>query len=198
MVDATSLYVLAGGAGRRLGGVEKALVPAGGRPLVAAALGLAPMFEHAFLVARPTPGLWALGFDIVADRGPGEGAPAALATALEHASTEWVCALACDMPLLDAAAIAALAAARKGRRAVVAEGGGRRHPLCAIYRREVAPVAREVAARGGRLVDLLDRIDAFAVHFDDPRPLSNVNTKEALARADAELAGPVDESPRRP
>jgi molybdenum cofactor guanylyltransferase len=195
----TELLVLAGGAGRRLGQGPKALVPVAGRTFVQRALDLAPHFSGARLIVADRPALVAaLGpiaeassVPLVLDRLEGGGAPAGLEAGLAACDAPWAFALACDMPFVTPAAIAKLHAAREGANAVVPVAGGRRHPLHALYRVAAArPVARAVAEAGGRLMDVLDRLDARAVDLEgDAGSVANVNTPEALAAAERALRG---------
>ncbi len=187
LADAT-LLVLAGGAGRRLGRGDKCLTPVAGRPMIAWVLDLAPRFAATYLVAPPTAAREALGVPLLADRGPGGGAPAALATGLEAVETGWAVALSCDLPLVDLAVVEALAAAAGDAvDAVVPEAGGFVHPLHAVYRASVAGVARRVATDGGRLRDVLDRVRTRRLALADAASVTNVNTPAELAAAEALL-----------
>lgn len=187
-LDHATLLVLAGGAGRRLGGGDKALVPVGGRPMIAWVLDLAPRFVAAAIVAPPSVEHAAFGVPVIADRGPGDGAPAALATGLEACTSEWAVVLACDMPLVDPAVLDRLAAeAGDDVDAVVPEADGRVHPLHGVYRATVADPARAIAAEGASLQALLARIRTRFVPLDDPASVSNVNTPADLAAAEAVL-----------
>ena len=72
---------------------------------------------------------------------------------------------------------------------------GRWHPLAALFRREVQPIAERILASGSRrMLDLIgaisvDRIDDHELRRFDPelRCLRNVNTAEEYAAALREL-----------
>lgn len=185
--------ILAGGAARRLGGQVKAELEIGGRRLIdrvrAAATGAAPIL----LNAPPELAWLAPDLACVPDRQPGRPGPtagldAAFAwlddRALPHAT---LASLPCDTPFLPADLIDQLDAALTGGAEVaVVVSGGRRHPVCALWRRQAAPtIARFLAVRpGGSMTDLLLSFRvAEATVVGDPDPLFNVNTPDDLAHA---------------
>lgn len=133
--------VLAGGLGRRMGG-PKALLPGlDGRPLVVGALealraaGAGPLvvvardtlqareLGPALIAALPDPPT--IVCDRLADRGPLAG----LEAALSAATTPWSLVVACDMPALDPALLASIAA-----RAVALDAPGRPVPMAVVPR----------------------------------------------------------------
>jgi molybdopterin-guanine dinucleotide biosynthesis protein A len=188
--DVTGALV-AGGQATRLGGATKGLLEVGGEPLVARALRLfAVSCGGALLVANEPAPYGALGVRIVPDLIPGKGAPGGLHAALSAAPTEWVFAVACDMPFLSEAGLDLLASRRAGADAVVPRWGGRLEPLHALWSRRCLP-ALEGALRAGdpslqalaRLVEthVVDEADWRAVD-PDGRAFENVNTPEDLAR----------------
>jgi molybdopterin-guanine dinucleotide biosynthesis protein A len=187
----TSVAILIGGEGRRLGGVAKhRLAFADGETVLARlALLLAETIGPVTLVSRspvdlPLPVL----LDTYADAGPAAG----LHTALVHASTPWVFVASCDLPLLDAGTIGRLAAARGESSVVLARAGGRLQPLAAFWHRRALPEieralggsrpgAPGVDKRGPSLHGLVAALDATIVDLDDATPFTNVNRPEDLA-----------------
>ncbi|MFB9234581.1 molybdenum cofactor guanylyltransferase [Plantactinospora siamensis] len=140
--------VLAGGAGRRLGGADKPAVSVGGRSMrdrvLAAVADAAPR-----IVVGPPAGLPA---DVltVREQPAGGGPVAALAAGLarpELAGVAEVAVLAADLPLLTPEAVALL---RRELRCGPADGvcylddAGRRQSLCAMWR--VEPLRGAVSA----------------------------------------------------
>ena len=137
--------VLAGGAGRRLGGVDKATVAVAGRTLLDRALA-AVADARTTVVVGPDRDLPA-GVRTTQEQPPGGGPVAALAAglaALDPDGAHVVVVLACDMPFLEATAVKRLAVAASGDDdparpadgAVLVDEDGRRQPLAAAYRRE--------------------------------------------------------------
>jgi molybdopterin-guanine dinucleotide biosynthesis protein A len=144
--------VLAGGAGSRLGGVDKAAIEVGDTTLLDRALHAVGGAESTVVVgpARDLP----TGVSIVSEDPPGSGPAAAVAAGLTAltapGSAAIVVVLACDMPLVDAADVDRLvceAASRTDADAVMyVDSNGRRQYLAAAYR--TTAVTAAVAAAG--------------------------------------------------
>lgn len=176
--------VLAGGAGRRLGG-DKALVRLDGVAFLHRALQvLAEVTGRQAVVAKPetrlpplAPGV-ALWHEQAEPRHPAVG----IAHALERAGGAPVLCVAVDLPLLDAATLRLLLAADDGAHAcVLARTAGGLEPLCAIWHPAAAPFLTAAYERPMRT--LIGALEARIVDLPDPRALMNVNTPEDLARA---------------
>lgn len=148
--------VLAGGAARRMGGVDKPGLPVGGLPMRDRVLAAVVNADPRVLVGPP--GLVPEGVRLIRERPVGGGPVAATAAglALLPAGTTTVALLAGDLPLLSREAVGEL-------RQRLAEGTvdgacfvddeGRRQSLCGVWRVESLRVAldRVAAARGGTL-----------------------------------------------
>ena len=126
--------VLAGGSATRLGGDDKALVEAGGRPLLERALDALAGAGRMIVVGPRRSHISHLV--IWTEESPAGGGPAAaLGAGLEKVCEDRAVVLAVDMPLVDAGLVAALAEASSGRDgAVLVDQGGRAQPLAAMYR----------------------------------------------------------------
>jgi len=193
MIPDASAAILAGGSGRRLGGISKALLEVGGRTLLARQLeALRPLFATVLLVAPDPSPFASYGVRAIADRFPGKGAPGGVHAALAQADTPWVFCLACDMPFVRAEAIELLASRRAAdTEAVVPLRAGFVEPLFAFYSaglRDALGLA--LSAGNPSLAHLLDAVKTVRVTEEefaraDPgcRSLENVNTPEDLARA---------------
>ncbi|HEY0882628.1 MAG TPA: NTP transferase domain-containing protein, partial [Archangium sp.] len=95
-----ALVVLAGGRGRRLGGVPKGLIRLGnGLTVVEQLLTLAR--GPAFVIANVSEWYERVDAPVVADLVPDKGAPGGVVTGLAVAPTEWVAMVACDMPFVS-------------------------------------------------------------------------------------------------
>ncbi|QRN97833.1 molybdenum cofactor guanylyltransferase [Archangium violaceum] len=191
-----TLAVIAGGRGERLGGVAKGLLEVEGRPVLARLLDLGRLFEGVLLVAND-PGPYArFGVRTVEDVVRGRGAPGGVHAALVGARTEWVLAVACDMPFVAEAAVRVLLGERGPEvDAVCFTVEGRVEPLLAVYRRELAgPWGEALRAEEPSLRNLLSRCRArllpeAALRVVDAgaRSVVSVNTPEDLARYLARL-----------
>ena len=180
--------VLAGGAGRRLGG-QKATALLAGVPLLEHSLALlAAVTDTRAVVAKAATRLPPLPAEVHrwiepdTPRHPATG----IAFALERAAGRTVLCLAVDLPLLDATTLQLLLAADDGRSpCVVARVEGRLQPLCAVWRPEAAPAL--AAADGKPMRSLVAALEARVVDMPDPACFLNVNTAAELARAERML-----------
>ncbi|MCD1259940.1 NTP transferase domain-containing protein [Paenibacillus athensensis] len=170
--------ILAGGAGRRMGGRPKALLPFGGEPLLLRQLReMSRLCAEVFVVTnapetlQPALQLWpptadggGMGASVrcIPDAWPGAGPLAGLHAAAAEAGAGLIWVVGCDMPHVSAPAAAALAARcfDAGVEAAVPRLGGRIHPLHGVYAAE--PAAAEAAALLGagerRMMALLERL----------------------------------------
>ena len=184
--------ILAGGRGKRLGGVAKGLVPVGGEPIVARQLrALGPYVAAPLVVVAGDPGPYAaLGARLVGDLHPGAGPLAGLEAALQASDADALLVFACDLPFIDAALIEALRDAPAAE-AVVARLDGKAQPLAARYARAILPrVQRRLSRDKLRLLDLVAELDPQWLDFPaGTRALFNVNTPADLARAETLAAG---------
>ena len=126
----------------------------------------------------------------VKDRFPGEGPLGALITGLTYLGEGVHIALACDMPLVTAAALRMIGAGIGDGDAAVPEVGGRYHPLCSAYRGEAVGLLLRAFEDGERSLTRalgslnVSRISEASLAVVDPelRFLTNLNTPAELAR----------------
>ena len=186
--DAITGVVLAGGQGRRMGGVDKGWVEMEGRPLVAWVLErLAPQVGALLINANQNVERYAaLGHPVVSDAVGGFAGPlAGLHAALACVRTAWAVTVPCDSPFLPGDLVARLAAASAGMQVVVARTFDQAHPVFALVRRDVRPHLDAFLAGGGRKIDAWYATLAVAeVRFDDEADaFRNINTAAELAAA---------------
>ena len=180
--------VLAGGASERMG-APKATLELGGRPLLEYPLAAVQGAGlEAVVVAKrdsPLPPLAVARWEE-----PDEPLHplTGIVAALRSARGRPVVAVGCDLPFVTAELIADLAA-RTGA-VVVAETGGRTHPLLARWDPAVIPELESALAAGAPLHETAAELGAVRVgedelrRFGDPeRLLLNVNTPAELQRA---------------
>lgn len=138
-------WILAGGAGRRIG-TPKALLRLRGRSLVARsahrlqqsgipATVLGPLSLRAQLARDGLPML-----PILPDANPGDGPLPAIFAALQRSRTEWNLIVACDYPLLSPQLLSVLldsARASNADAVIPLSPEGYPQPLCGVYRRRI-------------------------------------------------------------
>lgn len=183
--------VLAGGAGRRMGGVDKAALEVGGVRLLDRVLAAArPVCDRLVVVgpARPTP---VAGVRFVAEETPGGGpVPAVGAGAAALGGCPVVLVLAADLPLLHTDDLRLLLAALPGPGAVDAAAAadvGGPNPLLAAYR--AGGLAERAAALGAGAAAAQLLPAATATVDLGRRATLNVNRPEDLAEAERLLSG---------
>ncbi len=133
LITNCTALILAGGESRRMGR-DKATLPLGEKTLLQhVADTLQPLFPQLLLsVRQPRP---ELAYPQICDTLENAGALAGLLAGLAAAPTDWVFAVACDMPFLHPAVVRHLAAQRDGFQAVVPVVQGHEQPLAAFYHR---------------------------------------------------------------
>jgi len=180
--------VLAGGQGRRMGGVDKGLVPLDGRPLAAHVVSrLAPQVGALLINANQNAERYAaFGYPVVSDAVGGFAGPlAGLHAGMTAAATPLVVTVPCDSPFLPADLVARLAAAhaRAGAQLAVARTFDQPHPVFALARRDLLPHLAAFLAAGGRKIDAwYATLAAVEGAFDDEADaFANINTAAELA-----------------
>jgi molybdopterin-guanine dinucleotide biosynthesis protein A len=184
--------VLAGGAGRRMGGVDKAALVVDGVTLLDRVLGAAQPVCDRLVVVGPERPTGVAGVTFVMDTEPGGGPGAAVAAGLAAApGAGVVLVLAADLPLLSAghlrSLLGALEAAGAGAAAAADEGGP--NPLLAAYDGPALAARAGALGAGARAGALLP---ADVVTVDLGRATLNVNRPEDLATAERLAAAPAD------
>lgn len=184
--------ILAGGLGRRMGGLDKGLQELGGRPLVARVIErFAPQVDELLInVNQHGERYAAYGHRLVADQIPGFAGPlAGLHAALAAATHPLVATVPCDSPFLPADLVARLASALTARAADLAVARTVTHvqPVFCLCRRALLPSLSEYLDQGGRKVDRWQAsLKVVEVAFDDqPEAFANLNTGEDLRRCAA-------------
>jgi len=184
--------VLAGGQGRRMGGVDKGLVELAGAPMVAHVLArLAPQVGDVLINANQNLDRYrAFGQPVVEDAVGGFAGPlAGLHAGLTRAGGELVVTVPCDSPFLPLDLVHRLRAAldRDGAQLAVAKTFDQPHPVFALVRRDVLPNLAAFLAAGGRKIDAwYASLRVVEVAFDDEADaFRNINTADELAAASA-------------
>jgi molybdopterin-guanine dinucleotide biosynthesis protein A len=190
--------VLAGGRSVRFGG-EKAVALLEGRPLLHWAAerlrtvcGIVAINVRAGSEAETVARASALP-TLYDEAGDASGPLAGVKQGLIWAETQGAHTLAvspCDAPLLPADLYVRLLE-RAGSGAAMAETRDGRQPLCAIWPVAALPIVREALAGGAHppTWQVLERIGARKVLFEQPELFANVNTRDDLVAAAARRAG---------
>jgi molybdopterin-guanine dinucleotide biosynthesis protein A len=180
--------ILAGGQGRRMGGVDKGLQPLRGRPMVAWVLErLAPQVTEVIVNANQNQAEYArLGCRVVGDEIGGFAGPlAGLQAGLKANVHPFLVTVPCDSPFLPRDLVARLHAALIANHAdlAVAKTGTQPHPVFSLVRESLAGHLARFLQGGGRKIDAwYASLKVVEVSFDDEaEAFSNINTPEDLA-----------------
>jgi molybdopterin-guanine dinucleotide biosynthesis protein A len=190
-----SIIVFAGGMGTRLGGVKKATIDVGGRPVIERVLeATRPLGREIILVDNDDSLATLPGVRIVPDSETRAGVLVALASGLSAATSELCLVVGCDMPFLSQTLLRWLLELSPGFVVVLPVNEGFMDPMHAVYRREpvLGAVERAIARGDKRMTSYLPDVRVREVGPDelrarDPelRSFFNINTPEDLERARA-------------
>ncbi|TAL00124.1 MAG: molybdenum cofactor guanylyltransferase [Verrucomicrobia bacterium] len=147
--DSICFGLLAGGQSRRMG-ADKAALDWRGQALWQHQLRLArEISAHEVLISGRPGGPYCNAAKIIPDEIPNLGPLGGLSALLNAMSSDWLVAVAVDMPFLDVTTLRELLATRSGLAGVVPAIGERAEPLAAVYPR----AARELVAQRLQLAD---------------------------------------------
>jgi molybdopterin-guanine dinucleotide biosynthesis protein A len=200
-VSTGSAFILAGGRSTRMQ-ADKAFLELGGRTLLVRTLELARMVAESVTVIGDPAKFAAFAPvvpDVYSDRGPLAGIHAALL----RSQTDLNLMLAVDLPFLNPRVLNYLLLQAQASSALVTVPftSGHYQPLCAVYRKDFAPVAQESLAQGRNKIDTLFpaislrviKEDELAAAGCNAAALRNVNTPEEWEQATREFeSGPQD------
>ncbi|WBB93518.1 NTP transferase domain-containing protein [Verrucosispora sp. WMMC514] len=195
-MTAYAAVVLAGGAGRRMGGRDKPVLPVGGVPMRERVLTAVADASPRILVG---PGPAITGVRLTRETPPGGGPVAAVAAGLALLDPEVpvVALLAADLPLLTRDAVGDLLDHLPGSAALdgacYVDRSGRRQTLCGVWRSPAlrAAVDQLTVRRGGEVAgaplrELLAGLTVREVtwHGAGPEPWFDCDTERDLRRAE--------------
>jgi molybdopterin-guanine dinucleotide biosynthesis protein A len=186
MADVSGI-VLAGGLGRRMGGVDKGLKELRGRPMVQWVLErLAPQVDDIVINANQNLERYrAFGHRVVSDEISGFAGPlAGLHAGLKAVKHPLVITVPCDSPFLPLDLVSRLASSLGGNDLAVARTGDQPHPVFALVRRHCGESLEAFLAQGGRKIDAwYGSLKVAQVDFsDEAQAFRNINTPDELAK----------------
>ena len=186
--------VLAGGAGRRMGGADKALLLLKGRPLLShVAARFEPQVEALALSANGDPARFSgFGWPVVSDATPDRLGPmAGLLAGLDWMAGQGgshLVTVSVDTPFVPCDLVARLVlAAESTDGPAIAESGGRIHPTCGLWPLALRDRLRAAIFAGERRIGHWATAQGAARAVfagDDPDPFFNVNTPADLEAAE--------------
>ena len=148
--------ILAGGLGRRMGGVDKGLQPLHGKAMVEHVLErLRPQVSEIVINANQNLDRYgAFGHRVVSDAIGGFAGPlAGLHAGLQAITQPLAVTVPCDSPFLPTDLVARLRAQLGDNDLAVAKTGDQAHPVFALVRQSVAGNLETFLSSGGRKID---------------------------------------------
>jgi molybdopterin-guanine dinucleotide biosynthesis protein A len=195
------IAILAGGRGRRMGGVDKAFLPFRGAPMIAHLIArLEPQAGTLVINSNADPAAFAaFGFPVLPDTIPDRPGPlAGVVAALDCAGSrgiEQVITVPVDLPFVPLGLVRHLADVLGSATIACAASRGRRHGIVALWPSTLAAALRRMVVDEGirRVDDALARWPVAVAEFADagPDPFLNLNRPEDLAAAER-VAGGMD------
>jgi molybdopterin-guanine dinucleotide biosynthesis protein A len=187
MIKANNIggMLLAGGAGSRMGGVDKGLIEWHGQPLYRWTLArFAPQVETLLISAnRNLESYGQAGYRLLRDdESDFQGPLAGILTGLRHTATPWLAVAPCDTPLLPCDLVQRLASSIGSEPAAVAVAGGRLQPVCCLLHTDLAErLERDLAAGQRRAGEWLRQLPAATANWPEIAPFLNLNHPHELA-----------------
>jgi molybdenum cofactor guanylyltransferase len=186
-MNGVSGFILAGGQGRRMGGVDKGLQVLRGKPMVAWVLErLSPQVDEVLINANQNLESYrAFGRAVLSDEISGFAGPlAGLHAGLKRASHPLVVTVPCDSPFLPEDLVARLAKSLRDHDLAIAKTGDQAHPVFCLLKKDLLHNLEAFLLKGGRKIDAwYAPLRAVEVAFDDEADaFRNINTLEELKR----------------
>jgi len=184
-------FILCGGKSQRFGS-DKALVKLHGKTLIEIITDeVKKVFDKVTLIAADKENYKFLELDCAADIYPGRGPLAGIHSALKNSSTDRIFVISCDLPMMKAEIISYIATYNSESGIVIPAANGRKHYLCAVYKKSVLKLAEELledtkdSERSASPYDLISLSGYDVIDFDNQPQFStdsffNLNSREDL------------------
>lgn len=181
--------VLAGGRGRRMGGVDKGLIELRGTPIIERILDvLEPQCDHVIINANRNIDQYSVyGHPVLTDSlADYQGPLAGFAVGMKHAKTPYIVTLPCDAPELPADYVERMVKTLSDKQAdiAVAHDGKRLQPVYALIKTRLLDNLNQFLERGDRKIDIwYAQNNTTNVDFSDVHDMfNNINTPEQQAQ----------------
>jgi molybdopterin-guanine dinucleotide biosynthesis protein A len=183
--------IMAGGESSRMG-IDKSMLQIDGRLMIARICEqLRGCFDQILISANEADKFAFLGFEVVADKVPGQGPLMGIASALEASANELNFVVACDIPDIDIGCVRRMLTqaienqadivipTTRRREASKTEKRNERYcePLFAVYRRSALGAINKVLSSGGhKISDVFALCKVEYIKLDGAEWLVNINT----------------------
>ncbi|MDL2325227.1 nucleotidyltransferase family protein [Ruminococcaceae bacterium OttesenSCG-928-A16] len=186
--------LMASGFSARFGGTNKLAAPFCGVPLVQHTLNLVcglPVFSNIYFVCA-NPKVAAMGasypVQIIHNQNPGRGQRESIRLGVLPSVADYYLFFACDQPLLNAATVQAVLAARKAGHIVQPAYNGQAAGPSLFAKAFRQSLLTLPPGQTGRAIKQQHQTHLLTINLPSPLPLADADTPEELARLE-ELAG---------
>ena len=175
--------ILAGGKGRRMGGIDKGLITLAGQYLYEKTLvRLKPQVDHIIINAnRNIERYEKSGYPVISDKfGYYDGPLAGMITCMEKSKTEWLLFVPCDTPMIPINLAKHLWDEHGNKTIAYACDAFRAHPtLCLINKSQIEPLTQYILNGNRKILLFFQQQKAQAVHFyNEKNAFDNLNYPE--------------------
>ena len=192
--DEITGVILAGGRGRRMGGVDKGLTQLVGKPMLWHVLeALQPQVTKVIINAnRNLESYREFGHQIVSDLiGDFSGPLAGMASGMQAATTTYIVTVPCDSPLIAGDLVARMYHDLNDHAAeiCVAHDGKRTHPVFLLLKRDLITSMLEFLNAGERKIDkwFVKHRTTMSNFSDQPEAFLNVNNPQDIEALEESL-----------
>jgi molybdopterin-guanine dinucleotide biosynthesis protein A len=183
--------ILAGGASKRLGYKNKALLKIGGRSIIECVIdAVSKVTENAVVIANSPEEFEHLGLPMFGDILPGSGSLGGIYTGLKVSKTHHNLVVACDMPFIQPHLLTFLINHSEGYDVVVPVTPDGHHPTCAVYSRNcIKPIEAQIKTGNLRIASFFPHVKVNRLDFDilctyyNLNMFFNINTREDYLKA---------------
>lgn len=192
--DEITGVVLAGGQGRRMGGMDKGLLEFAGQTLIEHVLQkLTPQLKNFVINANRNQQRYSSYGDVISDSVSDFAGPlAGILAAMEHVDSRYVLCVPCDSPFLPPTLVERMWRQLNAHMAsiAVAHDGSRLQPVFALIDRQLQDSLRDYLHSGERKIDRwYEQHNMVTVDFSDsPDTFININCAEELAQISQQIA----------
>ncbi|MBK6329677.1 MAG: molybdenum cofactor guanylyltransferase [Bacteroidetes bacterium] len=188
MIQALSVYLLAGGESSRMG-LDKGLIELHGKPIIGYIIDAVKQLTNDITIITSNDNYKQFKLPIIEDVYKNMGPASGIDTALHDAKNEWVFITSCDMPFVDAMSIKHLVTLCQHHEITLAKNKHQIEPMFACYKKSCKDKWRSMLLQNNyKLSDFINQFDTNFVHADEflgvnPRLFLNINTPLDLQKA---------------
>ncbi len=185
-------YILAGGKSSRMG-TDKGFLVLNGKAIVQHVIEqIQPALDKVIIVSD-NPHYQKFGLEIIGDLIKNIGPAGGIYSALNHASSNQIFIVSCDVPFINSAAVNFMIEASKQSQITLPQHENKIEPLFGIYSKQCLPQWKKNIQQGIiKLQSLVSQFDLLKVNVDnntlfDKSFFSNINTKTDFENAIHEI-----------